>query len=110
MPERGCLIVSEKVLYFIKKVANNSYLCTFVENSNVMRKIKVIHVHLLGKRRDLYFGSIAAVFTVLSPQDVGCTYNYLRRAGLSGGGTVVTKNAIIKQSMLITSPRKDDCK
>lgn len=50
-----------------------------------MRQTKVIHVHLTGKRRDLYFGSIAAIFTVLSPQEVGCGYDYLRRAGLSGG-------------------------
>ena len=70
-----------------------------------MRQIKVIHVHLIGKRRDLYFGSIAAIFTVLSPQEVGCGYDYLRRAGLSGEGIVVTKKAIIKQSTLITSPR-----
>lgn len=70
-----------------------------------MRQIKVVHVHLTGKRRDLYFGSIAAIFTVLSPQEVGCGYDYLRRAGLSGGGTVVTKCAIIKQSTLITAPR-----
>ncbi len=54
-----------------------------------MRQTKVIHVHLTGKRRDLYFGSIAAIFTVLSPQEVGCGYDYLRRAGLSGGGTVL---------------------
>lgn len=70
-----------------------------------MRQIKVIHVHLTGKRRDLYFGSIAAIFTVLTPQEVGCGYDYLRRAGLGGGGTVVTKCAIIKQSTLITAPR-----
>ena len=44
-------------------------------------------------------------FTVLTPQEVGCGYDYLRRAGLSGGGTVVTKCAIIKQSTLITAPR-----
>lgn len=70
-----------------------------------MRQIKVVHVHLIGKRRDLYFGSIAAIFTVLSPQEVGCGYDYLRRAGLSRGGTVLTKCAIIKQSTLITAPR-----
>lgn len=83
-------------------------MCIFVENYAIMRQIKVIHVHLIGKRRDLYFGSIAAIFTVLSPQEVGCGYDYLRRAGLSGGGTVTTKHAIIKQSTLITAPRGAD--
>ena len=71
-----------------------------------MRQIKVIHVHLTGKRRDLYFGSIAAIFHHLTPEQVGCGYDYLRRAGLSGGGTVVTNAAIIKQSTLITAPRR----
>lgn len=69
-----------------------------------MRQTKVIHVHLIGKRKDLYFGSIAAIYTVLTAEEVGAGYDYMRRAGLSGG-TVVTKKAIIKQSTLITSPR-----
>ena len=68
--------------------------------------IKVIHVHLIGKRKDYYFGSVSAVFTVLSPEDVGVTKSYLLHAGLSGGGTVVTSKALIKQSHLITCPRK----
>lgn len=70
-----------------------------------MRQQKVIHVHLAGKRKDYYFGSIAAIYTVLTADQVGATYDYLRHVGLSGGGTVVTKTAIIKQSALITSPR-----
>ena len=75
-----------------------------------MRPIKVIHFHHIGKRKDLYFGSIAAVFHHLTPEQVGCGYDYLRRAGLSGGGTVVTKRAIIKQSTLLTAPRgANDC-
>ena len=85
-------------------------MCIFAKNLKTMRPIKVIHVHLIGKRKDLYFGSIAAVFHHLTPEQVGCGYDYLRRAGLSGGGTVVTKRAIIKQSTLLTAPRgADDC-
>ncbi len=80
-------------------------MCIFAENFKTVRPIKVIHVHLIGKRKDLYFGSIAAVFHHLTPEQVGCGYDYLRRAGLSGGGTVVTKRAIIKQSTLLTAPR-----
>lgn len=85
------------------------YICgkfdLYTENYGSMRQTKVIHVHLIGKQRDLYFGSIAAIFTVLGADEVGCGYDYLRRAGLSGGGTVTTKRAIIKQSTLITCPR-----
>lgn len=66
---------------------------------------KVIHVHLVGKRRDLYFGSIAAIYSVLTPEDIGMTRSSLAHAGLSGGGTVVTKRAIIKQSTLIRNVR-----
>lgn len=75
-------------------------------SDNTMRQQKVIHVHLKGKRKDYYFGSIAAVYTVLTADEVGATYDYLRHAGLSGGGTVITKSAIVKQSTLITSPKK----
>ena len=72
---------------------------------------KVIHVHLTRpidgtKRRDWYFASIAAVYTVLTADQVGATKGYLQHAGLSGNGTVVTKCAIIKQSTLIRGSRE----
>lgn len=76
---------------------------------------KVIHVHLTRpidgtKRRDWYFASIAAVYTVLTADQVGATKGYLQHAGLSGNGTVVTKYAIIKQSTLIRGSRGQMCK
>lgn len=70
-----------------------------------MRPVKCILVHLTGKRRTLAFGSIAAIYHHLTPEDVGCTYAYLRRTGLSVGATVVTRRAIISQTTLLTSPR-----
>ncbi|MBD5315927.1 MAG: hypothetical protein HDS08_07230 [Bacteroides sp.] len=70
-----------------------------------MKQTKVILVHLTGKRKTLAFGSIAAIFHHLTPEDIGCGYDYLRRAGLSGGGTVITKRAIIQQTTLLTAPR-----
>lgn len=69
---------------------------------------KVIHVHLTHpiegtRRKDWYFSSIKAVFSVFSTDQVGATYNYLRHAGLSGmTQIIVTKRAIIKQSTLIS--------
>lgn len=63
---------------------------------------KVIHVHLKGKCKDYYFGSISAIFDVLTADEVGATKNYLLHAGLSGGGTHITPKAIIKQAHLIT--------
>lgn len=67
---------------------------------------KVIHVHLIGKRRDYYFASITAVYDVLTEEEVGVKKSYLLHAGLSGNGTVITKTAIIKQSTLIRGNRK----
>lgn len=68
---------------------------------------KVIHVQLTHpikgtRRKDWYFSSIKAVFTVFTAEQVGATYNYLRHAGLSGNGSIITKRAIIKQSTLIS--------
>ena len=67
---------------------------------------KVIHVHLMGKRKDYYFSSITAVYSVLSEDEIGAKLSYLLHAGLSGNGTLVTNKAIIKQSTLIRNPRK----
>lgn len=74
---------------------------------------KVVHVHLTygidgTKRRDWYFSSISAVYTVLTAEQVGATKNYLLHAGLSGNGTVCTKRAIIKQSTLISGSRRGE--
>lgn len=70
---------------------------------------KVIHVHLMvGKherRKDFYFSSISAIYTVLTAEEIGATKNYLLHAGLSGNGTVMTKRAVIKQSTLISGSR-----
>ena len=70
----------------------------------------VIHVHLLNRgryeRKDYYFASISAVYTVLTAKDVGASKGYLLHAGLSGNGSVATKCAIIKQSTLIRCSRK----
>ena len=74
---------------------------------------KVIHVHLLQtidgvNQRDLYFSSLSAVFTVLTPQQVGVTKSYLLHAGLSGGGVIINKKAVIRQSTLIGCRREED--
>ena len=51
---------------------------------------KVVHVHLMvGKherRKDFYFSSISAIYTVLTAEEVGATKSYLLHAGLSGNG------------------------
>lgn len=62
---------------------------------------KVIHVHLFNGRRNYYFGSIAAIYDVLTAKEVGMTMNSLLHAGLEDEGCVLTKKAMIRQSHLI---------
>lgn len=68
--------------------------------------MKVIHVHIKGKGKDFYFSSISAVYEELSENDVGVSLSWLRHAGLSNNGTVITKNAIIKQGTIIRKKKK----
>ena len=82
------------------------YICAKI----LLAMAKVIHVHLTHgidgtKRKDWYFSSISAVYTVFTAEQVGATKNYLLHAGLSGNGTICTKKAIIKQSTLISCGR-----
>jgi hypothetical protein len=71
---------------------------------------KVIHVHIFsrprGQRKDYYFSSITAVYSVLTKEEIGASKNYLLHAGLSGNGSLITKKAIINQSELISNPRQ----
>ena len=57
------------------------------------------------RRKDFYFSSISAIYTVLTAEEIGATKNYLLHAGLGGNGTVMTKRAVIKQSTLISGGR-----
>ena len=63
--------------------------------------IKVIHVHLLYEKKNYYFGSISAIFDVLSEEEVGITKNSLLHDGMSDGSCKITKRAMIIQSHLI---------
>lgn len=67
---------------------------------------KVIHVHLIFEKKNLYFGSISAIFDTLTEDQVGITKSSLLHAGLTDGGVKVTKRAMIIQSHLITSSKK----
>ena len=67
---------------------------------------KVIHVHLIFEKIDYYFGSISAIYSVLSDVEIGMKQSTLLHAGLSDGGSVLTKRAIIKQSHLIRCERE----
>lgn len=69
----------------------------------------IVHVHLIAAiggfkaHSDHYFGSIAAIFSVFTEDELGFTETYLRHAKL---GVVINKKAIVKRGEVITSPRR----
>ncbi|MFR5959975.1 MAG: hypothetical protein ACLUHA_13165 [Bacteroides stercoris] len=69
---------------------------------------KVIHVHLIYEKKNLYFGSISAIFDTLTENRVGITKSSLLHAGLTDGAVKngYTKRAMIIQSHLIKTTRK----
>lgn len=69
---------------------------------------KVVHVHLIGKHRDFYFGSFAAVFKVFTKEDIGVSYHKLRHSKLPEGHAIVNKKAIIQQGDIITTGNYTD--
>ncbi len=67
---------------------------------------KVIHVHLITNKKNYYFGSISAIYTKLTEEEVGMAKSRLLHAGLADGSPIVTKRALIIQSHLIRSTKK----
>lgn len=67
---------------------------------------KIIHVHLIKSKKNYYFGSLSAVFDVLSESDLGITKNSLLHAGMVDGSIKYTRHAMIIQSHLIRSTQK----
>ena len=47
---------------------------------------KIIHVHLIFEKKDYYFGSISAIYTVLNDAQIGIKKSSLLHAGLTDGG------------------------
>lgn len=66
---------------------------------------KVIHVHLIYEKKNYYFGSISAIFDVLTEEEVGITKSSLQHTGLTDGGCKITKRAMIIQSHLIRATK-----
>ena len=66
---------------------------------------KVIHVHLIFEKKNIYFGSISAIFETLTEKQVGITKSSLLH-GLVDDIAKYTKRAMIIQSRLITCTRK----
>ena len=67
--------------------------------------IKVIHVHLIYEKKNYYFGSISAIFDVLTEKEICITKNSLLHAGMTDGSCKITKRAMIIQSHLIRAAK-----
>ena len=70
------------------------------------KETKVIHVHLSFKKTSRFFGSISAIYSEFTAEEIGITEETLRHKGLSDGVSFATKKAIIQQGVLIRSARK----
>lgn len=105
--KRTCKVISSKhpkqYIFYLKillYVYYLEYLCRKkLLNNEFMTKI--IHVHLIFEKKDYYFGSISAIYTVLNDAQIGIKKSSLLHAGLTDGGVKITRRAIIKQSHLI---------
>jgi hypothetical protein len=63
-------------------------------------------VQLIQGRKSYYFGSIPAIYSVLSADDIGIRQSSQERIGLSKSGVVLNKKAIIKAGELIRSKKE----
>jgi len=66
-----------------------------------MKQIKIIHVYFLSSRKNHYFGSVRAVFSVFSEEELGCSYNYLRHILSYDGSCHLSSKAYFHRSTLI---------
>lgn len=84
---------------------NISYIITilYICKQKEITMTKVIHVQLMKGRKNYYFGSIPAIYSVLTAEDIGIKQSSLERVGLSKGGVVLNKKACIRAGELIRS-------
>jgi len=64
-------------------------------------------IHLQKDGQHYYFGSLAAIYTKFSKNEVGISYGSLRNYGLSETKPYQNKLVIIRKGILLTIPKKD---
>lgn len=62
---------------------------------------KIIHLHKDGE--DYYFGSVAAIFSVFTKEDIGVSYGSLRNYAVSPSKPYRNKVVTIKEGVLISA-------
>mgnify|MGYP001199971878 CR=1 FL=1 len=70
-------------------------------------KRKVIHVYIYDTNSNYYFGSLTAIYIVLTPDQVGIKYQSLKNYfNSSGSNEYRNKKCTIIKDYLITSPKE----
>lgn len=75
-----------------------------------MESKKIIHVHLKTPRadgqQDFYFGSLRAIYSVLTKDDIGRNYGSLTSSSISkNGGFFENKNCTIRVTEIVRSKK-----
>lgn len=71
-----------------------------------MKSDKVYHVKFNGNEEDHYFGSLAAIYTVFTPEQIGCKVERLWACNIKPGNPYENKKCKIKQGFLVRKPKK----
>ena len=80
-----------------------------------MESKKIIHVHLKNPtedgQQDFYFGSLRAIYSVLTKEQIGRTYGSLTSSSISkSGGFFENKCCVIRIAELVRSKKNRDSK
>ena len=78
------------------------YFSTFATiKRQVMADRKIIHLQKEGQ--DYYFGSVSAIFTIFTKDDIGISYGSLRNYAISPDKPYINKLVTIKEGSLISA-------
>ena len=72
-----------------------------IHNTINMADRKVIHLHIDGE--DYYFGSVSAIYSMFTKEQLGITHGSLRNYGLSPAKPYTNEKVTIKEGALIAS-------
>ena len=72
-------------------------------------KGRIVKVELFTPdgRKEYYFGSLKAIYTELTEEEVGCKLETLYGAGLSDGGCYANKRCVIRYVSVARVPQKN---
>lgn len=76
------------------------------EKETEKKERAIIHVYDKIKDEHFYFGSMKAIYDILSERDIGISYGYLRNIALKVGGKFENKFCIIRKGVLHISKTK----